>query len=140
MGVHRTIQEAKDNLKQAAPNIPARYKAGVSKAEWEAPASSAQAETNYQGGVADAIAKGSRIAGIHRTGNAGYRTAAANKGGAVIGTRIAEAIEKYGQAFAPVLSAMNSAADAAPAPTRDAMTNIENRLKPVVMAAIAAKK
>ena len=138
--VHRTIQQAKDNLKSAAPMIPARYKEAVSKAEWEGPASSPQSEANYQGGVADAIAKGSRIAGIHRAGNAGYRLGASTKGAAVIGTRIAEAIEKYGAAFAPVLGAMNAASDAAPPRTRDPMTNIEQRLKPVVMAAIAAKK
>jgi len=138
--VHRTIQDAKDNLKAAAPNIPARYKSAVSKADWEAPTSSSQSEENYQAGVADAIAKGTRVAGIHRAGNAGWRTNAMDKGGAVIGTRIAAAIEKYGAAFAPVLSAMNSAADAVPPKTRDPMQNIELRLKPVVLAAIAAKK
>jgi len=138
--IHRTIQEAKDNLKQAAPTIAARYKAGVGKAEWEGPASSPQAEQNYQDGLADSIAKGKRASGIHRVGNAGYRTNAVNKGGAVIGTRIAESIEKYGQGFAPILAAMNAAADSTPPRTRDAMTNIDQRLKPVVQAAIAAKQ
>lgn len=138
--IHRTIQQAKDNLKAAASLIPARYKQGVSNADWETPTSSAQAEANYQGGIADAIAKGKRIAGVHAAGNQSYRTNAANKGGAVIGTRIVEAIEKYGANMSPILNAMNAASDAAPARTRDPMQNIENRLKPVVAAAIAAKK
>lgn len=138
--VHRTIQEAKDNLKTSTSIIPARYKAGVSKANWEAPATTDQSEANYQGGVADAMAKDKRRSGIHKTGDTGWRTAAVDKGGAVIGTRIAAAIEKYGAGMAPVLSAMNAASDSAPARTRDAMQNIENRLKPVVNAAIAAKK
>jgi len=138
--VHRTIAEAKENLKAAASSIPARYRSGIAKADWENPATSDQSESNYQAGVADALAKDKRRLGIHAAGNAGWRAAADKKGGAVIGTRIAEALEKYGAGFQPVLAAMCAAADSAPARTRDPMANIESRLKPVVAAAIAAKK
>ena len=90
--VHKTIQEARKHLGESTTLIPSRYEESTSKATWEEPASSPQAEENY----------------------------------------IAQ--------FAPVLAAMNSAADSAPARTRDPMSNIDNRLKPVVNAAIAAKK
>jgi len=140
MAVHKTIDQAAKNLEAAATFIPARYKEGVSAAEWEQAASSAQAETNYQEGIADAIAKGKRQAGIHTAGNQKYRTNAINKGGAVIGTRIKEAIPAYRANMAPVLSAMNSAADSLPSRTRDPLANINNRLIPIVLAAIAAKK
>lgn len=138
MSVHKTIEQARQNLSDATAKIPARYIASVQKAEWVGPASSSQAEANYQAGVQDAISKKTRVAGIQKVGNQGWRDGAVTKGAAVIAMRITNALPKYVTNFSPILSAMNSAADAAPAPTRDAMQNIETRLKPVVLAAKAA--
>ena len=138
--VHKTIDEAAKHLGESVSVIPGRYKEATSKAEWEEPASSPQAETNWAAGLAEAQAAGSRPEGIHRAGNTGYRKGCAEKGAPVIGTRITAALGTYRTEFSPILSAMNSAADAAPARTRDPMANIDARLKPVVAAAIAAKK
>lgn len=133
--VHKSITEAKEHLRSAAPMIPERYKAGTSRADWAGPASSPQAKANFEAGIAEAIAKDSRGAGIVEAGDAGYRKGCAEKGAPVIGTRILAAIEKYAAGFTPILSAMSGAADAAPARTRDWRANVNNRLLPVVEAA-----
>jgi len=138
--VHRTITQAQENLKASTSQIPARYKAGVQSADWATPAGSEQAEINYSQGVNEAIANKSRQKGVQEAGNTTWRNGAINKGANVIAQRINDSIQKYGQNFQPILSAMNAASDAAPAKTRDPMQNIDNRMKPVVLAAIAAKK
>ena len=138
--VHKTVDEAAKHLGESVAVIPGRYKEATSKASWEEPASSAQAESNYSAGVAEAIAEGRRVSGIHEAGDTKYRKGCAEKGAGVIGTRITAALSTYRSEFAPILGAMNAASDAAPPRTRDPMTNIDQRLKPVVAAAIAAKK
>jgi len=140
MGVHKTIDEAAKHLGEAVGVIPMRYKEATAKASWEGPASSPEAEANYSAGVSEAIAAGRRVSGIHRAGDAKYKKGCAEKGAGVIGSRITASLGIYRSEFAPILSAMTSAADAAPPRTRDAMANIDARLKPVVAAAIAAKK
>jgi hypothetical protein len=138
--IHRTIQTASANLGQAAANIPARYTAGVNAADWATPASSAQAEANYAAGVQKAVTNKTRAAGVNRVGNSAWRAAAVAKGAPVIGSRITASLQKYQTNFQPILSAMNAAADAAPARTLDPVANIQSRLIPVVQAAIAAKQ
>lgn len=133
--VHKTIEEARTHLSESASLIGPRYKAATAKAEWEEPSVSEQAETNYQGGVAEAIAEGRRQAGIRKVGNAKYRKGCGEKGATVIGTRVTAALGDYAREMAPILAAMNSASDAAPASTRDFRANIANRLTPVVEAA-----
>lgn len=136
--VHKTIEDAAKHLQESAAVIPGRYKESTAKATWAEPAASDQATTNYNAGIAESEAKGLRVSGIREAGDAGYRKGCADKGAAVIGTRITAAIPQYRTKFSPVLQAMNSASDAAPAKTRDFMTNINNRLIPVVKAAKGA--
>lgn len=138
--VHKTVDEAAKHLGESVSVIPGRYKEATGKAEWEEPASSEQSEVNYGAGVAEAVAEGRRVSGIHKAGNTKYRKGCADKGAGVIATRITASLGLYRTEFAPILGAMNAASDAAPARTRDPMANIDQRLKPVVAAAIAAKK
>jgi len=138
--VHKTIEEAGAHLGESVSAIPARYEIATSKATWEEPATSEQSERNFQDGISEAIAKDSRRVGIRAAGDVGYHKGCKEKGAKVIGTRIREAIPRYKANMGPILAAMNSAADSAPARTRDPMLNIEQRLKPVVTAAIAAKR
>jgi hypothetical protein len=133
--VHKTIGEARDNLRQAASQIPTRYKTSTARANWAEPAASEQAETNYQSGVQEAISQGKRVKGIQDAGDQKYRQGCADKGAAVIGERITKALPIYERNFSPVLSAMNNAADSAPPRTRDFRTNVTNRLLPVIEAA-----
>jgi len=138
--VHKTVDEAAKHLGESVSVIPGRYKEATAKAAWEEPASSPQSELNYSAGVSEAIAEGRRVSGIHRAGDTKYRKGCAEKGAGVIGTRITAALGIYRTEFSPILGAMNAASDAAPPRTRDPMANIDARLKPVVAAAIAAKK
>ena len=133
--VHKTIQEAGQHLSDAAATVGARYAAATARADWETPASSREAEQNYQDGVNESISSGSRAAGIRAAGNTKYQRGCADKGAKVIGQRIKDARSDYEQNFSPVLTAMNQAADGAPARTRDFRANINNRLMPVVEAA-----
>jgi len=136
----RTIQEAGANLRAVATAglIGPRYIQGVNGADWQTPAASDQAEQNYATGVQAAVAEGRRRAGILAVTNAEWRTAAAEKGGAIIGNRIVGAIEKYQRNFGPILTAMNAAAGTLPARTTSASQNIQNRMLPVVRAAVEA--
>ena len=133
--VHKTIQEAGQHLSDAAATIGPRYLAGTARADWEGPASSREAEENYVAGVNEAIAAGSRIAGIRSAGNIKYQKGTAEKGASVIGARVKAARGLYESTFGPVLQAMTAAADAAAGKTRDFRANITNRLIPVVEAA-----
>lgn len=133
--VHKSIEEARKHLGEAAPVIGTRYKEATAKAVWAEAAASNAAKANYEAGLAEAIAAGRREANIREAGDTKYRKGCSEKGAAVIGGRITAALAEYASKFSPVLSAMNSAADAAPARTRDFRTNITNRLMPVVEAA-----
>ena len=138
--VHKSIGEARKHLGESVSVIPTRYKEATARAEWATPAASPAAEANYAAGVAEAVAAGRRAARISAVGDAKYRKGCTEKGAPVIGTRITAALGDYEREMAPILSAMCSAADAAPPRTRDPMANIDARLKPVVAAAIAAKR
>lgn len=132
---HKTVQEARKHLEQSVANIPSRYKEATSKAEWANKAASDEAEANYSAGVAEAVAEGRRAAKITEVGDAKYRKGCAEKGAGVIGQRITAALSEYERAFSPILGAMNSASDAAPAKTRDFRTNVTTHLYPVIEAA-----
>lgn len=138
--VHKTIAEARKHLGEAVSVIPARYIAATAKADWEGPATTDQAEANYVAGLAESQAADRRRSRMREAGNAKYKIGCEKKGGVVIGSRITAALADYEREMAPILSAMVSAADAAPPRGRDAMANIDARLKPVVQAAIAAKR
>lgn len=138
--VHKTIGEARKHLGESVAYIPARYKDATARAEWAGPAASAAAATNFAAGIAEAIADGRRERRISEVGDTKFRKGCAEKGAPVIGARITAALGDYEREMGPILSAMNAASDAAPPRTRDPMANIDARLKPVVAAAVAAKK
>lgn len=134
----KTIQQAVDNLRQVSAFIGPRYTLGIQGADWQGPASSQQAEINWSTGVQRAIADGSRITGIQAVSNAAWQAAAVSKGAAVIGQRIVDALPKYQAGFGPILSAMNATAATLPARTTSASQNVNNRLIPIIRAAVEA--
>lgn len=137
----KTIDQAVNNLNQVVGFIGQRYTAGVSVADWQGPASSPEAETNYAVGVQQAVADGRRLAGINRVTNQQWRDASINKGAQVIGQRVQDGLAKYRTNFAPILSAMNSAAANLVPRTASARQNVTNRLLPIIEAAqVAAGK
>lgn len=134
MGVMKTIEEARANFEAATTVIPERYRMGVSKADWASRAASDQAEANFNAAMSEALSKKSRQAGVKKVSNEEWRSAAMEKGGAVIGTRIRESLAKWQEKFGPIYSAVQAEVGRLPAPTVDPMSNIDLRLKPVVRA------
>jgi hypothetical protein len=130
--VIKSKEEAKANLEAAIAYIPARYEAGVRKADWAGPAGSEQAESNYAAGVQVAISKKSRQAAVRKVSNSDWQTAAVAKGKPIIGERIRGALGKWATNFGPIYDSVASKVSALPPKTTDFRANINNRLVPVV--------
>lgn len=134
---HKNISQAEANYAQSTSLVPERIRSGVKGADWIGKAGSDSAEANFKASMTQALANQSRKKGVMASSNQQWeqQTAAAADRAA---TRMSEEKAKYASRFAPILSAMNSAADATPPRTTDAMANIDRRLKPVVKAAMDA--
>jgi len=128
----KTIEEARANLDASCGTLPERYKRGIEGADWAGKAGSDQAEANYAAGTQKAITQKSRQLGVKRVSNEDWKNAAITKGGAVIGTRIRESLDKYVARFGPIYAAVQSDILRLPPRTTDAMQNIDARLKPTV--------
>ena len=134
----KSLSEAQSNYAQSGSIAATRYKQGVANADWKSAAESEQAEQNYAEGVQEAIAKKRRQKMIQNVSNAEWQERAKNKGGNAIGSAIQQSGQKWAKGFAPyreVLEGMDL-----PAKTRDANTNIDNRLKPIVNKMVEKKK
>jgi len=132
LGVIKSKEEARANFESAVSYIPARYRAGVQKADWQSAAASDQAEANWATGVSDAISKKKRQVGIRAISNADWQNAAANKGAPIIGDRIRGALGKWMTNWGPKYDRVSSLVGTLPPKTVDPMTNIDQRLKRVV--------
>lgn len=128
----KTLAEARANFEASTSYIPARYTAGVQKADWLGPAKSDQAEKNYADSVSKAIAKKSRQSAISKISNDDWKNAAVNKGAPIIGARITDALPKWEANFGPMYSTVVSKVAALPPKGTDWRANINSRLVPVV--------
>ena len=136
----RTIEQAKQNLEASIPVISGRYEQGIEDADWQGPASSDQAEKNWAGGVQQAIALKSRVAGIRRAGNEFWKQRAKDVGATRIGEGVRAGLDRYAANFGPVLSKIHAAVATLPPRTLDPMENLTRRAGPVVKAAHEAGK
>jgi len=132
--VSKTAEEAKANFQSAVSYIPARYAAGVQKADWLTPAKSDAAERNFADGVGKAVANKTRQRKISALSNDDWKNAAIQKGAPIIGTRIQNALDKWMDAFSPIYSKVLTTVSSLPPSTTDFMQNINNRLVPTVKA------
>lgn len=130
--VVKTKEEARANFEAAVAYIPARYEAGVAKADWLTPAKSATAEANYASGVGEAIATKRRQKKIAAMSNEDWKTAAITKGAPIIGARISGALDKWAAKWGPMYDQVVSKVGALPPKTVDWRSNITKRLVPVV--------
>lgn len=121
--------EITENFLAGASRAPARYKKGVSRADWQGPASSEAAESNFAAGVTEAVASKSRQRGVQNVTNAEWQRSAADKGAARIGKGMADAAPKQAQKWAPYRSFLEGLN--LPDRTRNATENIQNRSIPV---------
>jgi len=124
----KTKEEARANLEASVGYIPDRYKAGVSRADWATPAGSDQAERNFADKMSQVIAKKTRQLKIKAVSNATWQAAAVEKGGAVIGQRIRDSIDKQSAKWAPIYDRVVSDIARLPGRTVDFRTNITNRV------------
>lgn len=130
--VLKTREEAKANFEAAIAYIPARYEAGVNKADWLGPARSDQAEKNYADAMSKAVANKSRQKGVSKVSNEEWRSAAVTKGAPIIGERIRGALDKWDAEWGPMYESVKSKVAALPPKTTDWRANINKRLVPVV--------
>jgi len=130
--VLKTKEEAKANLSASVAYIPARYEAGVKKADWAGPASSDQAEENFASSMSRAISDKSRQAGVKDVSNATWQGAAITKGKPIIGERIKGALDKWGANWGPMYDQVTEKVRGLPPKTTDWRANISERLVGVV--------
>lgn len=130
--VTKTKEEARANFEASLSYIPARYQAGIHKADWAGPAGSDQAESNYAAGVQDAVAKKRRQTKVREISNTTWQTAAINKGAPIIGERIRGALDKWAGNWGPIYDGVLAKVTSLPPKTTDFRANINNRLVPVV--------
>jgi len=125
---------AREALKAALPKIAASIKRKVPKKKWKDPALVGQAL--YETMMMDKEVLARRKDAIEKKTDDDWRKAMIDKAAPIIAGRID--LEKYERNIAPYLSAL--AAVELPPREVDPMTNIENRLKPIVEALIAKKE
>jgi len=130
----KTKEEARANFEASTTYIPARYEAGVMKAEWQTKAASDQAEKNYASAVSKAISSKSRQSAIKKVSNSEWQTAAVTKGAPIIGERIKGALDKWAANWGPMYDAVAGRVGTLPSRTTDWRSNINSRLVPVVEA------
>ena len=132
--VMKTAEEAKQNFQAAITYIPARYAAGVQKADWLNPAKSDAAERNFADGVGKAVAAKTRQRKIAAMSNDDWKNAAVNKGQNIIGERIRQSLDKWSANWSPLYAKVQTSVAALPPSTTDFMANINARLIPTVKA------
>lgn len=130
----KTRAEARANLEAALPQIGARYKAGVAKADWQTPAASDQAEENFATKMNEALSARSRQNAIRGMSNADWQRAAGDKGAPVIAERIRQNLAKWETNWGPIYDQVVNTVQTLPERTTDFRTNISNRLVAVVEA------
>ena len=124
----KTKEEARANLEASVAYIPDRYKAGVARADWATPAGSDQAEKNFADSMAKAISKKTRQLRVKAVSNSEWQSKAVEKGGAVIGQRIRDSVDKQSAKWGPIYDRVVSDIARMPARTVDFRTNITNRV------------
>ncbi len=137
--VHKTMQEAREHLRDIIPKIGARYESATARAEWSVAASSEEAEANFNMAMTAVLASKKRQIRSREVGDAPYRDGCRTKGAPIIGGRITASLDKYMTNLGRVLTPVYAIVDALPRRGLDAMANIDNRLKPTVQALIDNK-
>jgi len=130
--VLKTKEEARANFEAAVPYIPARYEAGIRKADWHTPASSDASETNFRTVMEVVLAEKRRQVAIKAMTNADWQNAAIVKGRPVIGDRIRGALDKWLREWGPMYDTIVALIGRLPPKTVDFRANITNRLVPIV--------
>jgi len=132
----KSASTAQANYTAAAAIVPARYEAGVTTADWQAPALAGQGL--YVARLSDPDVLARRAKNIGKVADADWRSSTISKGRPIIGARMTAAAPKQQANWAPYRSALESLT--LPPKTADPMTNLTNRAGAVVQAMVATKK
>jgi len=124
----KTAEEAKANLAASVTYIPDRYKAGVARADWATAAGSDQAERNFADAISKVVANKTRQLAVKKVSNSEWQSQAIEKGGAVIGERVRQALDKQSAKWAPIYSGVQADVMRLPPRTVDFRSNITNRV------------
>jgi len=124
----KTKEEARSNLEQSLAFVPDRYINGVKRADWATPAASDQAEKNFAEKMSQVIAKKTRQSKIKQVSNSDWQEKAAVKGGAVIGQRMRDSLDKQAANWQPIYDKVVADIGRLPEKTVDFRTNITNRV------------
>jgi len=130
----KTKAEARANFEASIAYIPARYEAGVDKADWAGPAKSEQSEKNFAEAMTKAISAKARQKGVAKVSNEEWKSAAKTKGAPIIGERIRGALDKWETEWGPMYDAVASKVATLPPKGVDWRANINARLVPTVEA------
>jgi len=121
--------EITENFITGAGQAPARYKKGVARADWQTPAGSEEAESNFASGISEAVAAKSRQKGIQNISNAAWQQKASGPGAERIGKGMRDAAPKQAANWAESRAFLESVT--LPARTRNATENVQNRSIPI---------
>jgi len=124
----KTKEEARANLEASLGTVGDRYTSGIGRADWASKAGSDQAERNFADSMAKAISKKTRQMKVKMVSNSAWQESAITKGGAVIATRMREALDKQSARWGPIYDAVVSDVGRLPGRTTDFRTNITNRV------------
>ncbi len=121
--------EITENFITGAGQAPARYKKGVQRADWQGPAGSEEAESNFASGISEAVAAKSRQRGIQAISNSDWSGKAASVGAERIGKGMRDSAGKQATNWQESRSFLEGLS--LPPRTRNATENVQNRSIPV---------
>lgn len=129
----------KDAYTASIGAVPGKYSAGVRETnDWQQKASSPEAESLYGQKVQEAVSNQSRAKAVAKVSNADWQNAASSKGASRIATGMTAGANKQAQNYEPIRQALASVE--LPARSADPLANVDARVKPIVSAAVNAKK
>lgn len=135
----KPVSESTSNYGASGGRASTNYKASIARvSDWQAKATSPQAKSNYEAGVAGAISADRRGKALAAVSNSDWQSRALNKGGSQIGSAISMSSDKWAKGFTPYASTLSSVQ--LPPRTTDGMSNLTNRAGAIVSALQAKKK
>ena len=135
----RSVSDAQTDYAASGGRASQKYSKRIATvSNWQANATSAEAEALYAAKVNEAAASGRRAKALASVSNSEWQTRSATKGAGSLATGIATSGAKWAKGAAPYLSTLASLS--LPAKTADGLTNLTQRAGAVVAALQAQKK
>lgn len=134
----KDLATSKRNYDGSASEAARRWKEEIPKAAWKEAAVAPAAVDLHRVRTMEALDAGRRERGLAEWTDSEWAQRTVAKGGATMAGNMKGSADKWAKKFAPYKSALESVS--LPDRTADAMSNIDNRLKPTVQALIDKKR